>query len=108
MSEDEDKNAKAYAELTQLLKDMSLLLVRREAEDYRRKALKILKDDYAGKARAIAPHWLHFNVMALKNAYEKLSNRPPVAMVLKKLPTSFKMLTFYITQKWGGDIFCWF
>lgn len=41
MPEDEDKNAKAYAELTQLLDNMSLFLVMREAEDYGQKAIKI-------------------------------------------------------------------
>lgn len=43
MSEDEDKNAKAYAELTQLLDDMSLFLVMKEAGDYRRKKKKDFK-----------------------------------------------------------------
>lgn len=51
MSEDKDKNAKAYAELTQLLKDMSLFVVMREAEDYGWKAIKILKDYCADTAR---------------------------------------------------------
>lgn len=60
MSEDKDKNAKAYAELTQLLDDMSLFLVMREAEDYGRKAIKILKDYYAGRVRHLQLLQLQF------------------------------------------------
>lgn len=50
-AEDEEKNAEAYAELIQFLDDKSLSLIMRDAADNRRKALKILRDYYAGKGK---------------------------------------------------------
>ncbi|XP_028297264.1 zinc finger protein 761-like [Gouania willdenowi] len=48
---DGKKNADAYAELIQLLDDKSLSLIMRDAPDNGRKALKILRDYYAGKGK---------------------------------------------------------
>ncbi|KAL3970576.1 acetylserotonin O-methyltransferase [Sarotherodon galilaeus] len=45
----DDKNEVAYAELIQVLDDRSLSLVMRDAKDDGRKALKILREHYAGK-----------------------------------------------------------
>ena len=45
---DVDKNEEAYAELIQFLDDTSLSLVMRDAVDDGNKALKILREHYAG------------------------------------------------------------
>ena len=47
----EGKNEEAYAELIQLLDDSSLSLIRKDAKDDCRKALKILHEHYAGKGK---------------------------------------------------------
>lgn len=49
--EDGEKNEEAYAELIQVLDDKSLSLIMREAADDGRKALKILREHYAGKGK---------------------------------------------------------
>ncbi|KAJ8391909.1 hypothetical protein AAFF_G00083800 [Aldrovandia affinis] len=51
LAADEEKNAEAYAELIQFLDDKSLSLVMREAADDVPKALKILRDYYAGRGK---------------------------------------------------------
>ncbi len=48
---DGKKNANAYAELIQRLDDKSLSLIMRDAPDNARKALKILREYYAGKGK---------------------------------------------------------
>lgn len=48
---DNKKNADAYAELIQVLDDKSLSLIMREAPDNGRKALKMLREYYAGKGK---------------------------------------------------------
>ncbi|KAJ8384364.1 hypothetical protein AAFF_G00206170 [Aldrovandia affinis] len=53
LAADEEKNAEAYAELIQFLDDKSLSLVMREAADDGRKALKILRDYYAGRGKPV-------------------------------------------------------
>ncbi|TWW67383.1 hypothetical protein D4764_02G0004240 [Takifugu flavidus] len=45
------KNEESYAEMIQFLNDKSLSLIMREAADNGRKALKILRDHYAGKGK---------------------------------------------------------
>ncbi|TWW61432.1 hypothetical protein D4764_04G0000780 [Takifugu flavidus] len=45
------KNEEPYAEMIQFLDDKSLSLIMREAADNGRKALKILRDHYAGKGK---------------------------------------------------------
>ena len=49
LAEDEAKNGEAYAELVQCLDNKSLSLVMRDARRDGRKALKILREHYAGK-----------------------------------------------------------
>lgn len=48
---DPKKNADAYAEMIQLLDDKSLSLIMRDAPDNGRRALKILREYYAGKGK---------------------------------------------------------
>lgn len=50
-AQDNQKNADCYAELIRLIDDKSLSLIRHEAEDDGRKALKILKEHYSGKSK---------------------------------------------------------
>lgn len=45
------KNADCYAELIRLIDDKSLSLIRHEAADNGRKALKIMKEHYSGKSK---------------------------------------------------------
>ena len=60
---DEQKNDKAYAEIIQLLDDKSLSLITRNAPNNGRKALKILREYYAGKGKP-----------TLTNLYKSLSS----------------------------------
>ena len=48
---DAAKNEEAYSEIVQLLDDRSLALVMNDAKDDGRKALKILREHYAGKGK---------------------------------------------------------
>ena len=48
---DTEGNEEAYNELIQFLDDKSLSLIRREASDNGREALRILRDDNAGKGK---------------------------------------------------------
>jgi hypothetical protein len=48
---DEARNETAFAELVQCLDDRSLSLIIREAGDYRRKSLTVLREYYQGKGK---------------------------------------------------------
>lgn len=49
--ENAKKNKKAFAELIKILDDKSVSLILREAADYARKALQILRGHYASKGK---------------------------------------------------------
>lgn len=108
-----------YAELIRLIDDKSLSLVRHEAADKGREALKILRDHYSGKSKPrIINHYTTLmrlrmaknecvtdyiirtenKITALRDAGENMSNRLIITMVLDGLPDLFKPLTVQITQ----------
>ena len=126
---DVDKNEEAYAELIQFLDDTSLSLVMRDAVDDGNKALKILREHYAGggKPRIISLYTELTSLIktsnetvtnyviraetaasALKSAKETVSDSLLIAMVLKGLPDSYKPFVVVITQSDKQHTFCEF
>lgn len=125
-AEDRRKNADCYAELIRLIDDKSLSIIRHEAADDGRKALKMLREHYAGKSKPRIINLytsltkLHMKdngnvtdyiikaeniIMALKDAGEVMSDGLIVAMVLNGLPDSFKPLAVHVTQNEVNVVF---
>lgn len=114
-----EKNEEAYAELIQFLDDKSLSLVMRDAVDDGQKALKILKEHYAGKGKpriialytelttlakraneSITDYVIRAETAAaaLRDAGETVNDSLLVAMALKGLPDEYKSFVVVVTQ----------
>ena len=114
-----DQREDAFAELVQFLDERSLSLVMRDAVDDGRKALKILRNHYAGHGKPrilsmfrkltslkmeedddLTGYLLRAEnmVTALKQAGEKFSDNLLIAAVLKGLPESYEPFDVYVNQ----------
>ena len=112
-----DQREDAFAELVQFLDERSLSLVMRDAVDDGRKALKILRNHYAGHGKPrilsmfrkltslkmeedddLTGYLLRAEnmVTALKQAGEKFSDNLLIAAVLKGLPESYEPFDVYV------------
>ena len=110
---------KAFAQLVQFLDDRSLALVMRDAIDDGRKAMKILRQHYAGAGQPrIISLWNALSSLqkqqsedltgyilraetaatAIKNAGEHVSDTLLIAMVMNGLPPAYKPFVVFITQ----------
>lgn len=119
LAEDGRKNADCYAELIRLIDDKSLSLVRHEAADDGRKALRILKEHYSGKSKpriinmdtsltqlrmadneSVTDYLIKAEnlITALRDTGETMSDGLTIAMILRGLPDTFKPLAVHITQ----------
>ena len=115
---DRRKNADCYAELIRLIDDKSLSLIRHDAADNGREALKILKEHYSGKSKprislytsltklrmtdnqSVTDYIIRAEnlITALRDAGETMSDGLIIAMVLGGLPETFKPLAVHVTQ----------
>jgi len=110
------RNKRAYAQLVQVLNEKSLQHVMRDAKDDGMKAFKILKEHYASTQKLRVPTlyeqlttiklidteditdyliYVKNYSAGLKSAGENVSNISVIAMIMKRLPTSYIRL-FYI------------
>ena len=112
-------NGRAYSELIQFLDDKSLSLIIREAADDGRKALGILRKEYAGISKPkIVQLYIQLTTLemgsdsvteyiiraekiitSLKRAKELSSEALIIAMILKGLPDSFKAFSIYVNTR---------
>ncbi len=119
LAQDSQKNADCYAELIRLIDDKSLSLIRHDAADNGREALKILKEHYSGKSKpriislytsltklrmtdeeSVTDYIIRAEniITALRDAGETISDGLIIAMVLGGLPDMFKPLAVHVTQ----------
>ena len=117
---DPTKNARAYAELVQILDDTSLTLIMRDAKNDGKKAMDILRDHYLGKSKpriitlygelaslkpSVGESMTDFVLRAetaatsLKSAGESVSDTLLIAMILRGLPETYSSFSTVITQK---------
>lgn len=120
LAEDKKNNADCYAELIRLVDHRSRSLISQDAAKDGRKALKILKEHYAGKSQAhiinlytlltklrmaeketVTDYLLRAEDIRsrLKDAGESPSDGLVIAVILGGLPESFQPLSVHITQK---------
>ena len=118
-AEDPEKQELAFAEMIQFLDDKSLGIVMRDAKDNGRKALKLLREHYAGssKPRIISMYTELTNLKknpkesvtdyvirtekvatALRAAGEVINDGLLIAMVLKGLPEEYSSFVVVTTQ----------
>ena len=116
---DPGQNEECFAELIQMIDDRSLSLIMRDAIDDGRKALKILRDHYAGdgKPRVIALYTELTSLRktadvtvtdyilkaeritcALINAGETISDSLVIAMLIKGLPSDYTAFVAVVTN----------
>ena len=114
-----DAKEEAFSELIQLLDERSISLIMRDARDDERKALKILRNHYAGAGpQRIISMWNTLTSLkkqsseqltdyiikaetaatCIKNTGEHVSDSLLIAMVMKGLPPSYKPFVVFITQ----------
>ena len=123
---DQNKNETVFAELIQFLDERSLSLVIREAKDDGRKALKILREFYAGSSKprvitlynqlttllkreseSVTDYMIRAEkaASALRAADEQVSDALLIAMTLKGLPDEYKAFVAITTQSETVDTF---
>lgn len=119
LAADPEKNADYYAQLVNALDDKSLSLIRHEAAEDGRKALKILREHYSGKNKprilnlytslttiqmaedeTVTDYIIRAEniISALRDAGEDMSDGLLVATVLNGLPDSFRPLAVHVIQ----------
>lgn len=116
---DAARNADCYAQLVNSLDDKSLSLIRHDAADDGRKALKILREHYSGKSKprilnlytsltticmegneTVTDYMIRAEniISVLRDAGESMSDGLLVATILNGLPDSFRPLAVHVTQ----------
>lgn len=111
------KNADCYAQLVNALRDKSLSLIRHEAAEDGRKALKILKEHYSGKSKprilnlytsltaiqmankTVTDYMISTDtVSVLRDAGVNMRDGRLITTILNGLKDSFRPLAAHITQ----------
>ena len=116
---DADRNEEVYAELILVIDEKSLALIMRDAKDDGRKAMKLLREHYAGKGKprvislyteltslskkadeSATEYMLKAEKISssLLSAGETISDSLVIAMLLKGLPANYHAFTAVVTQ----------
>lgn len=119
LAADPGKNEDCYAQLVNALDDKSLSLIRHDAAEDGRKALKLLREHYSGKSKprilnlytslttiqmadneTVTDYMIRAEniIAALRDAGENMSDGLLVATILNGLPDSFRPLAVHVTQ----------